>query len=130
MTEPELPNLKPLLYMLWASLIVAILITIFDMKIKNDILTAAQDFYLRMGKGVPADETGTANRPENGGGDLLPKPDVANVARVEAAILGPNGIATSKTRARTRNVQRRAVEDSGAVSEGASGPANDTDEST
>lgn len=117
MTEPTpQPNMRVLIMILWVSLATAIVVTIIDWKIKSDILKAASDFYQRMGMEVSDGQDRPSSHTSNGRDSVLPLPDVDSVARVEAAILGENGIATSKTRKRAGNVRRREVEDSPGVS--------------
>jgi len=116
MADEPIPNFKFLIGVLWLTLGAAIAITLIDMKIKNDILKAAADFYTRMGTEVPNGDTtsnpvGQVADPDS----VLSLHSVDNAARVEAAILGDKGLTTSKTRARSRRVQRGTTEDSGSV---------------
>ena len=74
MTEPndfEIPkNLKNILLMAWVAVLTAIVVTIIDWKIKNDILHLSQQ-YLGSGN----DETKTIRRPNSGGVRRVPRMD-------------------------------------------------------
>lgn len=127
MTEPHLPNVKTLLILIYVSLAAAILILLIDMKIKNDILTAAADFYKRVGTEIP-DEDGKSNPisedtlPLPSRSSVLPLPNLDNVTRMEASLSLRDSEAQAKSTRRARGVRRGKAEDSAGISEGTEEP--------
>lgn len=119
MTEPKIPNVKPLIIILWASIGVAIFVTLIDWKIKQDILTGITDYYNKLGL-VPDDSSRTEEsdpvasvRPD----PVLPLRGVGNDARMEAAALDEKVALPRPTRPRGGNVRRREAGNSDGVSE-------------
>jgi len=136
-TEPTVPNVKPLIAVLWVTIVMAVVVTLIDWKIKNDILKAAADFYQRMGiqvetpptKEVQSDQAGAPGRfaPPSDGDSVLPIRGVDNVARLEEKIVGPMVAKPPRARKPRTNVQRRATENPPAIPERSEG-ASDSDE--
>ena len=80
MTEPEFEvpsNLKNLVLMVWVAALTAIVVTIIDWKIKNDILRLSQQYKER-----GFDETKTVRRPDPSRVRRIP--DVDSDAGMEA----------------------------------------------
>lgn len=85
MSEPvQLPNMKHLMIILWIALGTAIVVTLIDWKIKNDMLTCAKDFYLAIGKEVPDGDKAGQSAGNNSVGDVLRFPVVDSHSRMEA----------------------------------------------
>lgn len=119
MTEPKIPNVKPLIIILWASIGVAIVITLIDWKIKQDILTSITDYYNKLGlvpNDSPRDEESNPTatvRPD----PVLPLRSVDHGAGMETAALVEALTPQRPARPRARNVRRGEAGNPDGVSE-------------
>lgn len=131
MSEPTVPNVKTLVTLIWVSIGAAIIITLIDMKIKNDILKAVSDFYKTIGPAplpeheerlnvanfpsAPASADSEERLPLPNRSVVSPVPHLDNAARVEASYdLGEDPISAKSPRTR-RNSKSPRPANSGRV---------------
>lgn len=81
MSEPRPESFKPIVLVLWVALATAIIVTIIDWKIKQDILRISDAFYRTSGG---FGEQNSAGSGSNHSSPVLPVPRVDTDSRMEA----------------------------------------------